>query len=443
VNQDDAAWALQELRRRRPLYSLYRDYYAGRHRLAFATEKFRNTFGHLFAAFADNLCTVVVDAVADRLEVTGWTAGDDGEAVEAGALWRTMRLPQVAGEVHQETLALGDGYLIVWEGPDGRPVWHPQTAEECIVRYDPERPGRVEFAAKVWLEARSPGRARMTLYYPDRVERYATPRRPANGIPNDHRSFKPLSDDTSPAVVLNPYGVTPVFHFPNAAGVGRMGRPEHYHAIPLQDALNKSVLDGLVGAEFQALPQRHATGIELPTDPLTGQPQQPRSGPGNLLTTSEPAAKFGQFDGANLDQLVGMSESYRLEIARVTGTPAHRLLLTGDRWPSGEALHVAEAPLVVKCTDRTDAWGPTWADAMQLALRIDLSPPEGELRPIWRDPSSRSVAEQVSIAEGKARVGVSRRQNLRELGYTDEEIDTMESENAEAAARAVDRGAVA
>lgn len=442
MNVDDGAWALTELARRRPWYGLARDYYAGRHRLAFATSKFRETFGFLFEAFADNLCTVVVDAVADRLEVSGWTGGDDRDAEGAGAIWRTMRLPQVAGEVHQEALALGDGYLIVWEGRNGRPVWHPNVAEETVVRYDPENPGEVELGAKVWQEGGRDGRARMTLYYRDRVERYATPGRMTNGIPSDPTSFVPLSDDTAQAVVVNPYGIVPVFHFGNAAGVGRLGRPEHYHAIPLQDALNKSVLDGLVGAEFQALPQRWATGLELPNDPQTGEPVSPRQGPGNLLTSPAPDTSFGQFDAADLGQLLTMSESYRLEIARVTGTPAHRMLLTGDRWPSGEALHVAEAPLVVKCTDKTDAWGPTWAQAMQLALRIDLTPAGGELRPLWRDPSSRSVAEQVAVAEAKRRVGVSQSQALRELGYTDEEIQNMQDENAEAAARAVDRGAI-
>src|SRR4051812_18091444 len=47
-------------------------YYGGRHPLQFATSKFRETFGSLFAEFADNWCPVVVDSSAERLQVQGF-----------------------------------------------------------------------------------------------------------------------------------------------------------------------------------------------------------------------------------------------------------------------------------------------------------------------------------------------------------------------------------
>lgn len=53
-------------------YFLYTQYYAGNHRLAFSTEKFRNAFGFLFRAYALNMCPSVVNAVADRLQVIGF-----------------------------------------------------------------------------------------------------------------------------------------------------------------------------------------------------------------------------------------------------------------------------------------------------------------------------------------------------------------------------------
>ena len=438
---EDGAWALTEVRRRLPLYRVRRDYYNGQHRLALMTQRFRTTFGHQFRAFADNLCTVVVDAVADKLAIVAWSAGEDGDALEpANAAWKAQRLAAAHDVIVQEQLALGDAYLTVWETPEGQPAWWPGSAETCAVRYDPNRPRVRELGAKVWCDGK---RWRLTLYYPDRTERYATRNLNPNGIPSDPRDFQPWQDEGGPAVVENPYGVVPLFHFANRAGIGQLGHAEHDQAIPLQDALNKSVLDGLVGAEYHSLPQRWATGLELPTDPSTGEPKSPKSGPGTLLTVDVPEARFGEFGAANLEQLVGISESYRLEIARVTGTPAHRVQLSTGAWPSGEALRVANAPLNAKVEDRQQHGSPEWASAMDLTLRIGLTPADGGAWPIWKPAQDIDPAEAVAIAESKRRVGVSQRQTLRELGYSEDEIDLMLEENAENAARLVDRGEVA
>lgn len=56
----------KELDERAGRIEVYDDYYySGRHPLAFASDRFRKTFGGLFREFADNWCELVVDAVAD------------------------------------------------------------------------------------------------------------------------------------------------------------------------------------------------------------------------------------------------------------------------------------------------------------------------------------------------------------------------------------------
>ena len=79
-----------------------RDYYGGRHRLTFATQKFLNAFGPLLQAFSDNLCAVCVDAVADRLEIEGFTvqSGDAALADAAWNLWLANRMDRRGGEAH-------------------------------------------------------------------------------------------------------------------------------------------------------------------------------------------------------------------------------------------------------------------------------------------------------------------------------------------------------
>jgi hypothetical protein len=445
VIREDAAWALSELARRAPAYRLRRDYYEGRHRLAYATDKFRAAFGGMFHAFADNVSGVVVDAVWERMRIEGWgltegeDAGTERAASSAEALWAMDQLAMVAGEIHQEALALGDTYLIIWPGEDGAPIWHPNIAEETVVRYDPRRPGRISFAAKAWLEPSQ--HARLTLYYPDRIERYRTPGKAPGGAPDNPDGYAPWTDDEGPAVVRHEWGMVPVFHFPNRASIGRRGRAEHDQAIPLQDALNKTVLDTLVGGEFLSLPQRWATGLELPIDPLTGKEVAPIPAPGTLLHTPSPDVRFGQFDGADLTKIIAASNDWRAEIARVTGTPPHRLMLLGDGpWPSGEALKTAEAPLVAKVEARQEVWGTAWGQAMGLALRMAANPVDRPLRPVWKPARTESEVEKVTVAEAKLRAGVSRGQVLRELGYTDEETQAILSEAAEERRAAMDGG---
>src|ERR1035437_1631528 len=53
------------------------DYYRGRHPLLYAGSKFRAAFGNLFSGFADNFCSLVADAVDERLDVEGFRLGSD------------------------------------------------------------------------------------------------------------------------------------------------------------------------------------------------------------------------------------------------------------------------------------------------------------------------------------------------------------------------------
>lgn len=447
---EDAAWALEELARRRPTYRTAWDYYEGRHPLAFATERFRNAFGTLFEAFAENLCRKVVNTMVDRVEIVGWADPGGQRQQAADSLWTSgMGMARFAGDVHLEAAVAGDGYLIVWPAPDGSgPVLYPQRAEHMAVRYSSAVPGRIDMAAKAWLETarddagRKVQRTRLTLYYADRIERYATRGSRGAGIAVTPRSFEPYAAEDGGPVVRHEWGVVPVFHFPNDAGVGKPGRSELMDVAPLQDALNKTGLDALVGSEYHGLPQRWATGIELPVDPVTGKPIPPKPGADHLWVYADPNAKFGQLEGVDLEQLLAMANSYRRSIALLSDTPVHRLLVESSEWPSGRALRASEGPLVAKVRDRTDAWGPTWGAAMGLAMRMGAELLDRPLVPLWRDAHAADVDGDLERAEAKARLGVPQQVLWRELGYTEEEVAAMVDMAEEERQRSVDRGAV-
>lgn len=446
---DDATWALEELARRRSTYALRWAYYDGFHRLAFASERWRTAFGDLFRSFAENLCQVVVDTMVDRLEIHGWKDADEVPQDAAVELWRSQPMSRVAGEVHLEAAVAGDSYLLVWPArpPAFGPVFWPQPAHTMVVRYGASSPFEVELAAKAWLErtrveGRMVERARLTLYYPDRLERYATRGRSPLGIPVRFDAFVPHEDDDGPAIVPNAFGVVPVFHFANATGPGRPGRSELSQVIPLNDALNKAVLDALVAAEFHALQQRWATGLELEIDPLTGKPKQPEAGADVLWTNPDPDGRFGSIEGGDLTGLLALADRFVMAIARVSSTPAHRFLLGSGQWPSGESLKTAEAPLVAKVKDRQDGWAWPWGAAMGLGLRMAGLPPDAPLLPVWGPAHSRSEREEAEVGEIRARSVSSRREELRRMGYDEDEVERIVREAEEEAAGAVDRGAV-
>src|SRR6476469_4355927 len=68
--------AIEQFRASAARYAKTERYYRGDHDLAFATEKFANTFGQLFREFAMNLCPAICDAVRDKLRVTGFSVAD-------------------------------------------------------------------------------------------------------------------------------------------------------------------------------------------------------------------------------------------------------------------------------------------------------------------------------------------------------------------------------
>ncbi len=55
-------------------------YFEGDHKLSFATAQFREAFGSLFSAIADNWMPLVVESTTERMEVQGFLFGEDAAA---------------------------------------------------------------------------------------------------------------------------------------------------------------------------------------------------------------------------------------------------------------------------------------------------------------------------------------------------------------------------
>lgn len=460
---EDAAWALRSLTDagRYHTYAESRSYYDGKHRLAFATESFREAFGGLFSAFSENMCPAVVDAVTDRLDVTGFestgktTTTTDVQSLVAGVpgrkrvvikdplgqtawdLWKDLDMDVKSKEVHREALTMGDGYVIVW--PDDNmnvQVW-PQDAEQIAVEYDPDKEGVLKRAAKLWQI--HDGRYRLNIYYPDYIRKLVTKtKKQVRPSITDARNFEEFEPD-----VPNQYGVVPVFHFPNRR-IGRPGISELRDVVPLQDGLNKAVADMLVSMEYAAFKQRWIIGLEIELDPATGRPVDNAlgaAGVDRIIAIPDGDAKVGQFDATDLGQFLKVQEKFWASAARVSGTPLHYFYIVHTNFPSGEAMKSAEARFVKKLLDRQKDFGKVWREVMRFAMYV-----EGDLKDkqfnertdaggvklvvMWSPAEPRSNTEIADTAVKKKAVGVSPSQILKELGYDDETIDRMLEELA-------------
>lgn len=416
---DQITLALQQLARRLPEVETARQYYAGDHTATFNGERFDRLFARQLHGLRDNLCGAVVDAVADRLQVTGF--GGDERAIEvANDLWLANRMDRQAGELHLEAGRTGDAYLIVWPDNQGIVRMHAQPSAQIEVLYDPEIPGRVLLAIKVWRELDKT--IRVNVYTAETVERYVY--NGEDGMPTDAKKLRPLAEDP---VVANPWGIVPVFHFPANAAIGEHGRSDLADVRPLQDALNKTLADLLVAQEFIALPQRARIGVEANYDPVTGRPVPPAQGPGAVWDIGNEQAAVQQFATPEITQLVNAAEAIRMEIARVSRIPAHLLGLAATTYPSGESLRLAERPMVARILDRQRTFGEVWADALHLALRMDGidNTTADSVVVTWTEASPITEGERIANAETLRRLGVPLSEVLRYLGYEDAQVDDI------------------
>jgi hypothetical protein len=481
----DISWALDEFieNQRMQRIALFREYYYGEHRLAFATEKFRSVFGHLLRAFADNLCESVVDTFAERLEIQGFTTNqatpseehitvegppqpegaappaptqeppppnaapgsdatetpapapgtkilvkvDDPIAEAAWDLWEANFGDVIADEVHKEALMTGDSFLIVWPDVDMTTTLWPQYSHEIAVRYAPNRRGRLELAAKFWLMPNK--HARLTLYYEDHVERYVS-RNKVHQLSRSSlkpASFVPYTDDQAGSVVPNPYGRVPVFHHAHKA-FGKYGLSSLNNVIPVQDALNKAVCDMLVAMEFAAFRQRWITGLEVEVDDATGKPKDTPfdMGVDRIVSAGDPDAKFGEFGQTDLTQFLSVQRDFRAEIARVVGIPLHYLFTnssSGDA-PSGEALKTSELRFARQIKKMQGRFGMIWEQAVAFALDIDQGVPEDlDLNAEWMTESPQSQSEQLDGLIKLQTIGVPDSHLQKMYGFDDDLIN--------------------
>ena len=417
-------------------YDRLQAYYEGNHRTQI-TDRMRE-FLPSGMDFVDNFMGCVVDALVERLNVIGFTAtvpdseqGDLLDDINAWAwdTWQTLRMDATQLEVHTVAAMKADCYVLVaWDNEKDR---LSITANDPALIVPSYQNGVMAFASKTWMEhslAADPVH-RLNLYYPERVEKYI-----AAG--NSWRQFMEEGDASWPLPWVDqagePLGI-PLIHFRNNRHGNDFGTSELHSVIPLQDALNKALIDFVQVNDTLGFQQRYTVNVLSPSDGYEVSPGTVWHMQTQEIEGNSPY-EVGQFSLSDPEKLIKSMEELVDHIAGISRTPKHLFKLSGTP-PSGEALKVAESGLVHKTTSRMVELGNAWEDVMMLASRVQTT--FGEATPLtpatilsttWDDPETRNEESHLRALQSKMALGIPQRQLWREMGYSQGQIDQMEQD---------------
>lgn len=434
ANRTPAAWLElldRRLHERWNRWKVYDQYYEGEHRLAswisMVQSAFRGTpLGNLLAEFNNNYMPLVVDSSAERLRVQGFRFDREGDAdEESWEIWQANGLDAQANMVHTESIKLGESYWLV--EPQGTGAIPRITCEHPSQMIVATAPGnrRLRLAAlKKWID--DDGYVYANVYLPDYVWKV--------------RSQKPISaygavaggriDWGSGEPVRNPLGVVPAIPVPNNPSMLRGGRSDLAGGpISLQDAIEKTIVDLLIGAEYHGLPQRVLLGVEPPRNPVTGQVlSDSEMQKGRIWYFNKAEAKAHEFSQADLKGLRESADGFIGDLAAQTRIPIYYFRPQAISNINAETLKGLDAGLVSKTNDKKDPMG----DGHEEMMRVSFKAMGDEARAaavtaetIWANTESRSIAQETDAAQKKAALGVPFEQLMEDLGYSPQQVDRM------------------
>jgi hypothetical protein len=233
--------------------------------------------------------------------------------------------------------------------------------------------------------------------------------------------------DGLPFMVPHDLGVVPLIPMENNPTLKGGGRSDIAEIIPIQDAINKLVLDMIVASEFAAFRQRWATGIEIPRDPQSGKPLSDEkfvAAVSRLWTSEDPETKFGEFGASDLGNYVKAIEMLIQHVAAITRTPPHYLLGQSGNFPSGDSLAATETGLVAKVKRKMTNFSPAWEETIRLAF-LAKGDARGKMpaETVWADPEQRIRAARIDGAVKMSTLGVPQDAIWEELGASPTQIN--------------------
>jgi len=424
---------------------LYRNYVEGKQQQTLTIgqrEILREVIGH---EFADNVCLQIIAEAADRLNMIRWTCEDKKVQEFLDALFITSSVEDFAGEIHFNMIQDGNHVVALgWDQEAQRVTLHSEPwwdeREGVFIAYDDLR--QPKYGVKEWYpgydEDGNPNDnlKRRNIWFKGRLERYISPGGGSEWIPyslpEDNGQW-PLpwkkADGSDMAI--------PYVHFINSGKTvrGAYGRSDLAGGVlGFQDQINDLQYAITAAARMTAYQMYTAAGIE-PKKDAKGDDLPPEVGPGRLLWSSNPDAKFGRIPAGDLNPLLSAYGTKQRRVAQMTRTPFH--VISGGDWPSADALRIAERPAVQKANRNVRKGRVKWSEVAHRATEIsnafskDQTLEEDVVKaPIVSEFGPTERVEFGDMAQTIQQLGgfISRREGLRKMGYSESSVEKIIAE---------------
>lgn len=435
----------------------YRRYYDGEHDAAL-TDTMRKMLRMSDEAqeFNNNYIPVVIDTMVNRLIITDVSTDSDKATAWLRELLDESSFDTLQRKLHLATALDGDSYAMVYHDGTRTRLSHQLAydGESGIIPvYESEDSPVMLCAVKIWSEVfradtdgkiQIANRIRVNVYYPDRIEKFQSP------LATGGTALQPFlaEEDTSHVHPWtkrdgSPLGI-PILHFRNRPRKN-FGISEIANALPLQDALNRTLHSLVSASEKTGFQVRAAFGFDPdPNEEGLAPGDFILAGPGGLDNSQQ--VRIETLDAGSLAELLSTARHLRTEIGNVTSTPAPELFDSDNL--SGEAFAARESTLVGKLRATQSSLSATWEQVFDLAWEVEdayssTRPPlYTRARTRYADPASRSEHKVIASAVAIANTGrISTRAFLRlcapVFGWDDLDIDrVIEEINQESTARA-------
>lgn len=345
-----------------------------------------------------NYVQLVHNATVQRMRVKGFRFGEPQADEDAKRAWMANSMDAQMEDLLLEASVYGEGYLLV-SPPDesGQPVITTESPLKAHVFPDPVNPTKSLCGVRVWSDIYE-DRVIAVVYLPDSTHVFFGPTNQA-----EMGDIAVVDNYESVLVAPNPIGEVALVRIPWRPG----GKGEADDVFHVQDRINHTILDRLLISKHQAYPQRWGTGVGLNRGKKRKTSASPfNPGTDTLWLVPDPAAKLGQFEQADIRQLLEAIREDVVDVSTMTQTPAHYLMgkmanVGGDTLIQAESGFVAK----VKTRQRTVGWGIERAMKLVfLFLGMKDKAREIDSEVIWADPEVRSRAELADAAVKESQV---------------------------------------
>ena len=387
----------------------YERRYENRHILPFIEAEYRDVYGDravdgmltTIDAPRAGLASTVVDALTQRLTLSGMTSPDPATNAALKAAWLDSDLDVMHREAPREALISARAYGAVTRST-ADPEKSVTTIESCTqatVHRMQAPPYDVDAYLKIWADEWT-GVRHALLQLPDEdiqlTEGKHSQRDPQGS--DEWSRWQVDEDGIKPRI-----GPVPVVEFAHRPRLTKPPTSEIERLVSLIDL--GDLIEGVTvfAGHFGAVPIRWGTGLAVMEDkdgnPILGKDGKPILGfkprADHFWGTTAEGAKFGQLTPASLSTFTEWANHNLAQIRRMTLIASTYFSLDVKSHMSAELLKVDEAPMVRRILEmgRDGVLNQAWRRLGQHQMRIEGH--GGPVEPQWVDPNTRVEAQAI------------------------------------------------